>query len=125
MSRSRRFQLAYHGFREDGREAVRVSPVVDLDSGDITLDVRRDSAAKILGAGGLQTHVIQVNKRDVPDASVIRFSTMHRAKGLEFDQVVVLAPAAFLGAPAETANERKLLYVAITRAKRAAALVMY
>jgi len=85
----------------------------------------RDSAAKILAASGLQTHVIQVNKRDVPDASVIRFSTMHRAKGLEFDQVVVLAPAAFLGTPAETANERKLLYVAVTRAKRAAALVMY
>jgi superfamily I DNA/RNA helicase len=85
----------------------------------------RDSAAKIFGASGVRTHVIEVSKRDVPDASTVRFSTMHRAKGLEFDQVLVLAPAGYLAAPADTVNERKLLYVAMTRAKRAAALVMY
>lgn len=56
---------------------------------------------------------------------MIRVSTMHRAKGLEFDQVVAVAPKEVLGAPAETLNERRLLYVALTRAKRAAALVMY
>jgi superfamily I DNA/RNA helicase len=56
---------------------------------------------------------------------MIRFSTMHRAKGLEFDQVLVLTPDQFLGPLDETADERRLLYVAITRAKRAAALVMF
>jgi superfamily I DNA/RNA helicase len=68
---------------------------------------------------------VEANKKDTSDTSIIRFSTMHRAKGLEFDQVLVLTPDRFLGPPAETADERRLLYVAITRAKRAAALVMF
>ena len=41
------------------------------------------------------------------------------------NQVLVLAPARFLGPPAETLDERRLLYVAMTRANRAAALVMF
>jgi superfamily I DNA/RNA helicase len=50
---------------------------------------------------------------------------MHRAKGLEFDQVLVLAPERFVGPPVETSDERRLLYVAMTRARRATALVMF
>lgn len=34
---------------------------------------------------------------------------MHRAKGLEFDAVVVVAPLSFLGDPEETQDQRKLL----------------
>ena len=85
----------------------------------------RDAAARMFRDGGLETHVIEVNKRDATNASTVRFSTMHRAKGLEFDQVLVLAPSHFLGPAEESANSRKLLYVAITRAKRAAALILY
>ncbi len=85
----------------------------------------RDSAAKMFSAGGMKTHVVEASKRDASDAATIRFSTMHRAKGLEFDQVLVLAPVGYLAAPTDTVNERKLLYVAITRSKRAASLVMY
>jgi DNA helicase IV len=48
---------------------------------------------------------------------------MHRAKGLEFDCVVVAAPASYLGNPEDTATQRKLLYVALTRAKRGAAIL--
>lgn len=85
----------------------------------------RDSAAAMFDGAGISTHVVEANKRDGSDAAAVRFSTMHRAKGLEFDQVLVLAPVGFLEAPEKTVNERKLLYVALTRAKRAAALVMY
>ena len=48
---------------------------------------------------------------------------MHRAKGLEFDRVIVIAPAAYFGDPRETETQRKLIYVALTRAKREALLL--
>lgn len=85
----------------------------------------RDNAEKEFRNKGMSTHVVEANKKDTSDPSAVRFSTMHRAKGLEFDQVLVLAPEQFLGPLAETLNERRLLYVAMTRAKRAAALVMF
>jgi hypothetical protein len=37
--------------------------------------------------------------------------------------VVVVAPSSYLGVPADTEGQRKLLYVALTRAKRGALLV--
>lgn len=46
-----------------------------------------------------------------------RFYTMHRAKGLEFDCVVVLVEKERLGSIGEASDERKLVYVALTRAK--------
>lgn len=54
---------------------------------------------------------------------VIHLATMHRAKGLEFDAVVVIAPGSYFGEPEQTLNQRKLLYVSLTRAKKAAMLV--
>ncbi|MEY3698954.1 MAG: hypothetical protein RL631_1607 [Pseudomonadota bacterium] len=48
---------------------------------------------------------------------------MNRAKGLEFDQVVVVSPSEYLGDPIETDSKRKLLYVALTRAKKESALI--
>ena len=85
----------------------------------------RDNAEEVFRSKGMNTRVVEANKKDASGPAAVRFSTMHRAKGLEFDQVLVLAPDRFLGAPAETTDERRLLYVAITRAKRAAALVMF
>lgn len=83
----------------------------------------REALAKQVQGVGLScvTITAQANHSDSRDA--VHFATMHRAKGLEFDAVVVVAPDSYLGAPEETANQRKLLYVALTRAKRAAALV--
>lgn len=85
----------------------------------------RDAAEKSFRGLGMATLTIEPNKRDTSEPGAIRFSTMHRAKGLEFDQVLVIAPADHLGPPAETLNQRRLLYVALTRAKRGAALVTY
>lgn len=85
----------------------------------------RDAAEKSFRTLGMATQMIEPNKRDTSEPGAIRFSTMHRAKGLEFDQVLVIAPEDHLGPPGETLNQRRLLYVALTRAKRGAALVAY
>jgi len=57
------------------------------------------------------------------DADAVELSTFHRAKGLEFHTVFVtglergLVPISHADTPAERAEERRLLYVAMTRAE--------
>jgi superfamily I DNA/RNA helicase len=85
----------------------------------------RDAAARFFAASGSSTRIIQANERDDPASEALRLATMHRAKGLEFDRVVVLATSDMLG-PIETpSDERKVLYVAIPRARERAALLLY
>jgi hypothetical protein len=83
----------------------------------------REAMAKQLLAAGMPgvTITAQSNHGDARDT--VHFATMHRAKGLEFDAVVVVAPEAYFGDVEQTADQRKLMYVALTRAKRAAMLV--
>ena len=53
---------------------------------------------------------------------VVTLSSIHRAKGLEWDHVVFygpeLLPSKYAGTPSELAQEDNLAYIAITRAKR-------
>jgi superfamily I DNA/RNA helicase len=72
---------------------------------------------------GLRCVSITAQSNHTDAHGVVHLATMHRAKGLEFDAVVVIVPSEYLGPPEETLNQRKLLYVALTRAKRAAMLV--
>jgi DNA helicase-2/ATP-dependent DNA helicase PcrA len=57
-------------------------------------------------------------------ANAVELLTFHRAKGLEFDTVFVvgvekgLVPISHAETPGELAEERRLLYVALTRAER-------
>jgi DNA helicase IV len=82
----------------------------------------RDQLRKYFAGKGLATRVIEANEKDSHESPGIRFSTMHRAKGLEFNQVVVVARQEEL----TTGDQyRKLVYVALTRAKREAALLLY
>lgn len=83
----------------------------------------RDAVARQFVVAGLKTAVIDANQNLSVGSDVIHFATMHRAKGLEFDRVIVIAPAAYLGDPRETETQRKLIYVALTRAKREALLL--
>lgn len=53
----------------------------------------------------------------------VYFSKMHRAKGLEFDRVIVISPSEYLGDPIENDSKRKLIYVALTKAKKDAAVL--
>lgn len=86
-----------------------------------------------LEARGLLTRTITRETRDDPAALGLRFATMHRVKGLEFDRVViagandkVLPLASALGRASDDAaredteqQERALFYVALTRARQA------
>jgi superfamily I DNA/RNA helicase len=84
----------------------------------------RDSSAKVFAKAGLKTALIDENHNLSSSGETIYFSTMHRAKGLEFDQVIVISPSEYLGDPLETDSKRKLIYVALTRAKKDAALFL-
>ena len=83
----------------------------------------RDGLAQQLEAAGLACVTITANSNYAGTQEVVHLATMHRAKGLEFDCVVVVAPSSYLGSPEETEGFRKLLYVALTRAKRGALMV--
>ena len=84
----------------------------------------RDLVARQFVGAGYKTSVIDANQNLSGDAAAIHFATMHRAKGLEFDHVVVVAPSNYLADVAETEGQRKLIYVAITRAKKEATLIL-
>lgn len=102
-----------------GQEAdVPLSICVVTPSGKV-----RDTMSRELENNGLACVTIDAQNNHADAMNVVHLATMHRAKGLEFDCVVVLAPSSYLGDPAESENQRKLLYVALTRAKRGALLV--
>ena len=84
----------------------------------------RDASAKVFAKAGLKTAVIDENHNLSNTTEIVYFSTMHRAKGLEFDQVIVISPSEYLGDSLETDSKRKLIYVALTRAKKDAALIL-
>ncbi len=98
----------------DGAEHQRSTCVIS------STKVVRELLAKQFVVAGFKASVIDANQNLAVGPNTIHFATMHRAKGLEFDRVIVLAPTSFLGDPAETESQRKLIYVALTRAKREA-----
>lgn len=83
----------------------------------------RDAMAGLMQAAGLRCIAITAQSNHADARDVVHLATMHRAKGLEFDCVMVVAPKSYLGTPEETETQRKLLYVALTRAKRGAMLM--
>lgn len=83
----------------------------------------REALARQFQAFGLACVTISAQSNHAEAKNSIYLATMHRAKGLEFDAVVVLAPQAYLGDPQTTLQQRKLLYVALTRAKTRALLL--
>ena len=105
-------------WRSEGEVSDGWTTAVFVPTGQLR-DVMRDK----LSEQKYQVDVVDGHHADSTSPNVIYLSTMHRAKGLEFDQVLVLASRDTLGAVAETADSRRLAYVAITRAKRRAAVV--
>lgn len=83
----------------------------------------REALAQQAMTAGFSSVTITAQTNHADSRGVVHFATMHRAKGLEFDSVVIVVPEAYLGAPEETSNQRKLLYVALTRAKRTASMI--
>lgn len=94
----------------------------------------RDIYANGLRESGLTVYEISRNSSDQRDRPGVRLATMHRVKGLEFDHVIIVAankgvvPLDPVLASADDkiterdrdTGERALLYVALTRAKKAA-----
>jgi hypothetical protein len=83
----------------------------------------RDAMAGQLQAAALKCVTISAQSNHSDRKDVIHLSTMHRSKGLEFDAVLVLAPDGYFGDPETTQQQRKLMYVALTRARREACLL--
>lgn len=83
----------------------------------------RDALGQQFQAAGIASVPITAQSNHADARKVVHLATMHRAKGLEFDCVVVVAPESYLGPAEETAGQRRLLYVALTRAKRGALLL--
>ena len=79
--------------------------------------------AKQLLAAGLAGVTITAQRNHSDACDTVHFATMHRAKRLEFDAVVVVDPESYFGDVEQTVNQRKLMYVALTRAKRAVTLI--
>jgi DNA helicase-2/ATP-dependent DNA helicase PcrA len=79
---------------------------------------------------GFETHLSATLRREAPDGAhdrspdAVQLLTFHRAKGLEFPAVFVtglergLVPIAHADTPFARAEERRLLYVALSRAER-------
>jgi superfamily I DNA/RNA helicase len=78
-----------------------------------------------LKAGKISSTILGPDERDQPDSKSVRVATMHRAKGLEFDEVVLLIPRNWVDVRSGADNSQRLKYVALTRAKRVATVVQY
>ena len=76
-------------------------------------------------AAKLPTIILGPDERDNPDSKSVRISTMHRAKGLEFDEVILLLPQDCRGMKSSSDDLKRLQYVAMTRAKKVATLLRY
>ncbi|MBZ0188392.1 MAG: hypothetical protein K8F91_19245, partial [Candidatus Obscuribacterales bacterium] len=94
---------------------------------------------ELLELRGLKTSVIRPNKPEEDGAEALKLATVHRVKGLEFDQVILasanegLVPLdSVIASKADAVSqddadteERSLVYVGITRARKAAFVLSY
>lgn len=89
---------------------------------DLVVSMARDRADLTL-AGVAQEMVVRARTQEVPRGDAVTVCTMHASKGLEWDDVAVvglsegLVPFALSTTPEEMAEERRLLHVAVTRAR--------
>jgi superfamily I DNA/RNA helicase len=70
---------------------------------------------------GYAVESIEADTRVNTEANCLLFATMHRAKGLEFRNVIVTSTRVGNGERREVAPQ--LIYVALTRARQRAALL--
>ena len=94
--------------------------------------------AKLLESKGVKTYEVKTSEHGAPHGAV-KLATFHRVKGLEFDRVILasinkdLVPLAYLledladESAYENAllQEKSLIYVALTRAKKEAFILSY
>ncbi len=113
----------YEDFAENTFENAR-SRLEDIEE-LVRFSAKYKNTAEFLGEMALLTNLdAQQDARAVAPADAIRLTTVHQAKGLEWKAVFVIwladgmFPAArSLEEPASESEERRLFYVAVTRAK--------
>lgn len=98
---------------EQGRHACVIVP---------TRQVAGSVLAALKGAG-LTAKEIRPEEGDEHDSNHIRVATMHRAKGLEFDEVILLDISGVTPGGATPDDVNRLQYVALTRAKKLATVI--
>lgn len=84
----------------------------------------RDQAAKYFKTKGFAVETVEATKADTTSVDSVFFSTMHRAKGLEFDRVIVISNKLVESDAKQSIDKRRLIYVALTRAKRETSLIV-
>ncbi|MBN2370770.1 MAG: UvrD-helicase domain-containing protein [Vicinamibacteria bacterium] len=106
--------------------------MLDAGFGDVAILSRtraqRREMIEALGRSGIPCHSVGEDERHDPRSEKVAVMTMHAAKGREFEVVFVtgvergLMPLAMEGFDADPEEERRLLYVAVTRARQLAVL---
>jgi len=103
-----------------------VSEAMKADRSICVMVATKNEATDVHSAlkkSGLDARIIGPNERDRADSKAARVATMHRAKGLEFDEVVLIVPNSQLQNTSGASDKQKLHYVAITRAKKMATVL--
>jgi DNA helicase IV len=100
-----------------------VPDAVDLGATCIMAESRaaRDQLMAAMRAAGYSVESIEADTRVNTEANCLLFTTMHRAKGLEFQNVIVTNTTVGTGDRRDVAPQ--LIYVALTRARHRAALL--
>jgi hypothetical protein len=107
--------------------AIVKAGIVEARSVCVMVPTKADAKAvqNMLHRESIPTMLLGPDKRDRPDSKAVRIATMHRAKGLEFDEVVLLAPRKTETNQVRSDTTKRLKYVAITRAKKYATVILY
>jgi superfamily I DNA/RNA helicase len=98
-----------------------------------------DGYVRALKENGFDIYEIKRNTPEQTNKPGIRLATMHRVKGLEFEHIVIVSanegiipldsavrePEDEVAARNAETGERSLLYVALTRARKSAAITWY
>ena len=100
-----------------------VPDAADLGATCIMAESRaaRDQLMSAMRSAGYAVESIEADTRVNTEANCLLFATMHRAKGLEFRNVIVTSPT--LGKGDRGGVAPQLIYVALTRAKQRAAVL--
>jgi superfamily I DNA/RNA helicase len=100
-----------------------VPDATDLGATCIMAESRagRDQLMSAMRAAGYAVESIEADTRVNPEANCLLFATMHRAKGLEFQNVIATSTRVGKSDRGEVAPQ--LIYVALTRARQRAALL--
>jgi len=104
---------------------IAVESIAQGRTACIMVSTKREAqaVADALKEAKVPATIIGPDERDQPNSTSVRVATMHRAKGLEFDEVVLLVTAQAGQQPTAFSDQRRLQYVAITRAKKLATVI--